>query len=177
MQSNYLGLEIVSQLEWDKHIDTVKTEANRFLGPIMSAKKYLPSYVLIKMHRGIFEPHLSYCCSAWGCCSESKISALQKVQNRAARIVTNSPCDASTAPLIQKLGWSTFSILLKNESATLIYKSLNSFPPDYLKKLFIKCSDDNGFCAHQILMLRYRYWGGSMTKGGFLLALQGSGIV
>ena len=27
----------------------------------------------------------------------------------------------------------------------LIYKSLNSLPPNYLRKLFIKCSDDRGW--------------------------------
>ena len=83
---------------------TIKTKANRSLGLIMYAKKYLPSDVLDKMYRGIFEPHLSYCCSVWGCCSESKSSALQKIQNRAARVVTNSPYDVSAALLIQQLG-------------------------------------------------------------------------
>ena len=68
------------------------------------SKKYLPSKVLNKMYRGIVEPQLSYCCSVWGCCSNSKINILQKIQNRAARIVTNSPYDASAAPLIHNLG-------------------------------------------------------------------------
>ena len=97
--------------------------------------------MLNKLYRGIVEPHLSYCCSVWGY-NESKISALQKIQNRAARIVTNSPYDASAAPLIQNLGWSTISQLVKKETAMLTYKSLNSLAPDYLRKLFIKCSDE-----------------------------------
>ena len=122
-----------------KHIDTIKTKANRSVGFIEYAKKYLPSEVLHKMYRGIVEPHLSYCCSVWGCGSESRISALQKIQNRTARIVANYPYDASAAPLIQKLGWSTISTLVKKETATLIYKSLNSLAPDYLRKLFMKC--------------------------------------
>ena len=54
-------------------------------------------------------------------------------------MVTNSPYDASTAPLIQNLGWSTVSDLVRRETATLTYKSLNSLAPEYLKKL---CSDD-----------------------------------
>ena len=72
----------------------------------------------------------------------SKISALQKIQNRAARIVTNSPYDASAAPQIQKIGWPTINTLVKKETATLIHKSLNSLAPDYLRNLFIKYSDD-----------------------------------
>ena len=94
------------------------------------------------MYRGIFEPHLSYCCSVWGCCSESKLGVLQKVQNRAARIVTSSPYDTSAAPIIQNLGWSTISKLVRKETATLTYKSLNWCAPDYLRKLFAKCLDD-----------------------------------
>ena len=100
--TKYLGLQIDSQLKWDKHIDTIKTTVNRSLGLVMYGKKDFPSEVLNKMYRGIVEPYLSCCCSEWGRCSESKISALHKIQNRAARIVTNSPNDASVAPLIQK---------------------------------------------------------------------------
>ena len=94
------------------------------------------------MYRGIVEPQLSYCCSVCGCCSNSKINILQKIQNRAARIVTNSPYDASAAPLIQNLGWPTISDLTRKETATRVYKSLNSLAPAYMTKLFTKYSDD-----------------------------------
>ena len=118
------------------------TKANRALGLIKYSKEYLPSDILNKMYRGIVEPHLSYCCSVWGCCNESKLDVLQKIQNRAARIVTSSPYDASAAPIIQNLGWLTISNLVRKETATLTYKSLNLLAPDYLRKLFEKCSDD-----------------------------------
>ena len=85
--TRYVGVQIDSNLNWDKHIDTIKTKANRALGLIKNSKKYLPSDVLNKMYRGIVEPHLIYFCSVWGCCSESKLDVLQKIQNRAARIV------------------------------------------------------------------------------------------
>ena len=140
--TTYLGIQIDNQLNWDKHTDTIKAKANWALGRIKYSKKYLPSHILSKMYRGIVKPHLSYCCSVWGCCNESKINVLQKIQNRAARMVTNSPYNASAAPLMQNLGWSTVSDLIRRETATLTYKSLNSLAPEYLKKLFIKCSDD-----------------------------------
>ena len=124
--TKYLGVQVDSQLNWDKHVGTIKTKANRALGLIKYSKEYLPSDVLNKIYRGIVEPQLSYCCSVWGCCSESKINALQKFQNRAARIVTNSSYDASAAPLIQNLGWPTISNLIRKETATLTYKFLNS---------------------------------------------------
>ena len=100
--------------------------------------------ILAKMYRGLVEPHFSYCCSVWGNCSKPKIDSLQRVQNRAARIVMNSGHDASTAPLIQSLGWSTISNLIHKETATLIYKSLNDLAPGYMRNLFARCSESNG---------------------------------
>ena len=47
--TRYLGVQIDSKLNWDKHIDTIKTKANRALGLIKYSKKYLPSDVLNKM--------------------------------------------------------------------------------------------------------------------------------
>ena len=119
INTRYLGVQIDSKLNWDRHINTIKTKANRALGLIKFSKKYLSSDILNKMHRGIVEPHLSYCCSVWGCRSESKVDVLQKIQNRAARIVTSSPYDVSAAPIIQNFGWSTISNLVRKETATL----------------------------------------------------------
>ena len=39
--TRYLAAHIDSQLNWDKHIDTVKTKANRALGLIKYFKEYL----------------------------------------------------------------------------------------------------------------------------------------
>ena len=53
-----------------------------------------------------------------------------------------SPYDTSAAPIIQNLGWSTISNLVRKVTARLTYKSLNSLAPDNLRKLFPICSDD-----------------------------------
>ena len=134
-------VELDSQQYWESHIDNIKTKANRAFELIKDSKKYLPPDILNKMFIGIVGPHLRYCCSVWDSCSESKVSTLQKIQNRAARIVTSSPYYVSAALIIQDLGWWTISELIRKETAILTYKSLNSLAPDYLRKVFLKCSD------------------------------------
>ena len=129
--TKYLGVQIDDKLQWDRHIEQVKAKALQALGLIKHAKKFLPSGVLQKMYRGIFEPHFSYCCSVWDCCSETKLNSLQKIQNRAARITTNSLYDAPAVPLLQNLGWPSIRDLIKKETATLTYKALNSLAPQY----------------------------------------------
>ena len=108
---------------------------------IKYAKKFLPPGDLQKMYSGIVEPHFSYCCSVWGCCSETKLYCLQSIQNRAARITRNSPYEASAAPQLQNLGWPSITDLIRKETASLTYKALNSLAPQYLGELFSKCSE------------------------------------
>ena len=61
---------------------------------------------------------------------------LQKLQNRAARIVTNSSYDARADILIEKLNWPTISEIIKRETTTMVYRSLNGLVPMYLSNIF-----------------------------------------
>ena len=71
----------------------------------------------------------------------NEMEALQKLQNKAARIVTNSPFDASAAPLLQRLGWPSVQKLINKETGPMVYKSLNSIAPQYLSDLFVRLSE------------------------------------
>ena len=88
------------------------------------------------MNRSIVEPHFSFCCSVWGVYSATTRDKLQKLQNRAARIATNSPYDAPSQPLLEKLGWQPIKALIKLEIAMMVYRSMNNEAPSYLTSLF-----------------------------------------
>ena len=63
------------------------------------------------------------------------VSEALKLQNKAARIVTNSPFDASATPLLQILGWPSVQKLISKETGSMVYKSLSSLAPQYLSDL------------------------------------------
>ena len=71
---------------------------------------------------------------------------VQKLQSRAARIVTNSSYDSSASALIKTLNWPTVADITKVEKACMVYKSINDLAPDYLSEIFTKnsaCSRKN----------------------------------
>ena len=72
----------------------------------------------------------------WESCGKTRLLTLQKLQNRAARIVTNSSHVASADAVIEKLKWPTISEIIKRETATMVYKSLNGLVPMYLSNIF-----------------------------------------
>ena len=95
---------------------------------------------VIALYRGIVEPHFRYCCSVCGSAGKTEVNKLQKLQNRAARIVTGSRFDAPSGPIIEGLGWKTIEELIESETQTMVYKSLNELAPRYLSELFIRNS-------------------------------------
>ena len=50
-----------------------------------------------------------YCNLVWGNCGKTLFDRLQKLQNRAARVLTISSCDADANLLIRQLDWKDLS--------------------------------------------------------------------
>ena len=139
-KTKYLGVQIDCSLDWKEQIKAVSAKVSRAVGFLKHAKNFLPRETLKTLYTGIVEPHFRYCCSVWGCCGSTEINQLQKLQNRAARIVTNSSFDTPSRPLIEVLGWKTIEQLISIESETMVFKSLNELAPQYLCGLFTKNS-------------------------------------
>ena len=76
----------------------------------------------------------------WGSFGETRLLILQKLQNRAARIVTNSSYDARADAQTEKLNWPTISEIIKRATTTMVYKSLNGLVPMYLSNIFSRNS-------------------------------------
>ena len=130
-------------LKWDSQTKNIQGKVSWALGLLKYAKRYVPLGTLDSMYKGILEPHFNYCCSVWGSCGTTRLNKLQKLQNRAARILTDSDFDTSAAPLIQDLGWPTIGQLIHRETSTMTCKYLNQLTPAYLSDCFSKLSDSH----------------------------------
>ena len=69
------------------------------------------------------------------------IDKLQKLQNRAAKLVTNSPFDATALPVIRALEWPTVRELIDFESQKMVFRSLNGDVPSYMKDIFVRVNN------------------------------------
>ena len=145
----YLGVQLDNNLDWKDQVQVqvqaVSSKVSRGLGLLKHAKNFLPFSALTSLYTSIIEPHFRYCCSVWGCAGTTEINRLQKLQNRAARIVTNSCFDTPSNQLIETLGWKTINELIDTESKTMVFKSLNELAPPYLRSLFRKNSQSTSY--------------------------------
>ena len=51
-------------------------------------RRFVNRETAVKAHRGLIEPYLNYCCPVWDGIGSELSSELQKLQNRAARMIT-----------------------------------------------------------------------------------------
>ena len=144
-ETKYLGVQIDNSLNWKEHIKTVSTKVSRAIGFPKHAKAFLPQETLKTLYTDIVEPHLRYCCSVWGCAGLTELNQLQKLQNRAARIITSSNFDTPSRPLIDQLGWKTIDELLASETKTMVFKSLHELAPQYFCDLFTRNSKSSSY--------------------------------
>jgi len=70
---------------------------------------------------------------------------LQKLQNRAARILTFFSYDANVDDLFKILGWKKLDVQRKIQTATVVYKSIYGLAPAYLRSQFTNRSDISSY--------------------------------
>ena len=98
------------------------------------------------VYKCIIEPIFSYADTAWGELPESSITSLQRLQNRAAKIVT---CQKSTRTARNIVNWPDLETLRKIHKCILVYKCLRNFVPIYLKNYFKVNNDVHNYNTRQ----------------------------
>ena len=84
----------------------------------------------------------------WNSLYFNKLSEkLQKLQNRAIRVISKSTYDTSSRFLLDLLGWDNLLVRRAKQNANLMYKCINNLTPAYLFNLFTQ-----GHC--QLLFLQ-----------------------
>ena len=99
-----LGIFIYENLPWQTNIDKLsKKVASGLLGAIKRFRPFVPPSTLHYVYNALIQSHFDYCNLVWGNCGKTLFDRLQKLQNRAARVLTFSSYDADANRLIRQL--------------------------------------------------------------------------
>ena len=123
-------------LTWNAHIEHISKKIASCIGILKRSRSFVPFETLLFIYNALVQPHFDYCSVVWGNCNKSLSIKLQKLQNRAARILTSSSYDANADDLFVRLGWQKLSLQRELKTATMVYKYFNGLAPEYLKSMF-----------------------------------------
>ena len=104
-----LGVTVDERLSWDKHIDEKSKKLAAAIGSLKRVRPFISTASATLIYQALIQPHFDYCSSVWDRCSAKLSDKMQKLQNRAARIITKSNYDSSATQLLESLHWDDLS--------------------------------------------------------------------
>ena len=83
-----LGVQVDETLSWEAHIFEVVGKVAKVLAALRRLRQICPQSTLVTIYKSLILPHFDYCSAVWGCIGNGLSLKLEKLQNRAARIIT-----------------------------------------------------------------------------------------
>ena len=131
-----LGVTIDNKLDWRSHIDKLTKKVASGTGAIKRMRHLVPQATLLLIYQALIQPHFDYFNFVWGNCGITLQNKVQKLQNRAARVLTNLNYDADAGHLFELLRWKNPASQPQIQRAIMVYKSPHGLAPDYLCSKF-----------------------------------------
>ena len=137
------GVLIDENLTWSNHINAITKKISSGVGSIKRISHCVPPATLHTIYHGLVQSHfdINHCSVVWGNCAKTLSDKLQRLQNRAVGVLTNTCYDADANQLLKELGWDNLETRRQKLKAEMVYKSLNGFAPNYLSSRFNQRSD------------------------------------
>ena len=131
-----LGLIIDDNLQWKNHINTICKKISSGIGALKRVRRFICKDTAEKVYSSLIDPYFNYCSPVWDGLGSQLSSKLQKLQNRAARVIAERSYETPSSKLLQELNWNKLNINRKKHKAILMYKTLNGNMPHYLQEIF-----------------------------------------
>ena len=103
--SKSLSVLVDENQTWENYVDALSEKIASGVGAIKRINHCLPPTASHDVYYGLVPTHFDYCSVVWGNCGKTLRDKLQRIQKRAARVLTNSKYDADAGILLNDLGW------------------------------------------------------------------------
>ena len=131
-----LGVQFDATMSMKPQVNAITKSCYTQIRRIAKIRRYLTDDAAKSLVHAYVTSRLDYCNSLFACLPLYLLKKLQRVQNRAARLIRAIPWRASITKHLQELHWLPVTERIKFKVLTLVYKSLNNMAPYYLKTMF-----------------------------------------
>ena len=142
----YLGITLDSKLTFIDQFDETFKKLNKALGIFSRAAKFIPQSACITLYNTLILPYIDYCSTVWSASLRKKdLVRLQKIQNRAMRIILKCPARTHITDMLDTLKWMSIKQRFHYNYCILIWKILNGKTPEYLSNQFTLASQSHNY--------------------------------
>ena len=131
----HLGIIFSHDCSWHAHIEYIKEKAWQRINIMRRLKFILDRKSLEIIYLSFIRPILEYGDTIWDKCTQYEKQELDKIQNKAARIVTGATILVSLQSLYQEVGWESLQDRRLKHKLSLFFKMQHDLTPLYLSSL------------------------------------------
>jgi hypothetical protein len=133
---SFLGVLLDESMKWYDHTCKVANNLSRKLGMMTKIKNFVSKATLKMVYNCFVRPLLIYGIQLWGATFKKRLTRIQKVQEKAIRLLTGATKMDHSEPCLKSLGIFKLDDLYKLHTACLVYDCLNGDAPTQIQGLF-----------------------------------------
>ena len=118
----------------------------------------VPLDVLNTIYKSLIQPVFDYCDVVWDNLGQGLATRIQKLQNRAAHIITFQGYDVCSAQIRKQLNWEELASRRQRHLSLLMYDTVNGNVPSYLSNLFSNVCENNLYKSLLEIRNIMSYW-------------------
>ena len=136
VQCKSLGVILDENLSWKSNTNAICKKISAGIYALKRIKPFVDQKTLMSVYNAIIHPYFTYCCEVWDVFGETQSMRLQKLHNRAARIIAGVPNDVNQETVLDLLQWETLKTQRLKSKAKAMFKILHGKGPASLRRLF-----------------------------------------
>ena len=131
---DYLGVKIDNKISWYPYIRKLCSSLGCCVSKLSRVRNVAPREVLNKIYLSSIQPVIDYAICSWGFTFNYNIDKIQRLQNFAARIVSDNfnYINHRGLDIIKSLKWMNVRQRRNYFTLLLMFKCINGYAPDYL---------------------------------------------
>lgn len=125
----YLGVTLSHNLLWDSHIAELKAKISSATGILYKFRNKLNTETKMMIYQALIHSHLTYLPIIYGCKENNSLKSLQRMQNKALKLIFNLPLRYSTLSLYKDKAKNILPIrgIYKQQLLLYVFRSICDF--------------------------------------------------
>ena len=130
-------------------VNLITSKVNRSLNALKRLRTFVDLKILKLVDKTLIQPYFDCCSQVWGCLSMTPGNKLQRLQNRAVRIITKCGYEFWFTDLLIRIGLTNLDVRRHQQLCTFMCKVSHNSVPDSLKNLFRKTDQIHDYQTRQ----------------------------
>lgn len=137
----YLGVVIDDQLTFKEHCEYLEKKIAKKVGFLSRIRNRVNRETSLLLYKSLIAPHYDFCSTILFMLNESNLHSLQKLQNRAMRVILKRPRDSSVTQMLNETGLLTVKQRIHYNMLVFIYRAINELLPPYITSQLVRVEE------------------------------------